>query len=175
MQQRAKLHRRKHNKIHSLQSVGGEWISSAEDVQKSFMDFYGSLFRSSMSHRTPVKTAIIDRDTISPNWIATSLWRILRKLWTLSQSIKVLALMASIACSSRLLGILWKLTFTQLFVISSGLAKCSRRSMSPPSPWCQRWVFHLLLGILGLLHAALWCINAFQSSFVLNWTQFSLT
>ncbi|XP_056688039.1 uncharacterized protein [Spinacia oleracea] len=79
MHQRAKLHwlehgdekskafhqsikqRRKQNQIYSLQTGDGEWINSSEGVQKAFLDFYSNLFRSSMAHRIPVKSTIVDR------------------------------------------------------------------------------------------------------------------
>lgn len=54
-----------------MQTVEGEWINTTDGVQQEFFDLYGSLFRSSMSCRVPVKSSIIERGVrLSTNHIS---------------------------------------------------------------------------------------------------------
>ncbi|XP_056690224.1 uncharacterized protein [Spinacia oleracea] len=56
--------RRKHNKIHSIFIMDGDWVQSADEVQQAFIGFYSSLFGGSIQHKAPVNTIIMDQGVI---------------------------------------------------------------------------------------------------------------
>lgn len=54
-------HRRKQNKINSIQDADGVWIQLVEGVQQAFIKFYSSMFGVKMENRVSVKPIVVDQ------------------------------------------------------------------------------------------------------------------
>ncbi|XP_021848076.2 uncharacterized protein [Spinacia oleracea] len=54
-------HKRKKNRIHSIQNQQGVWVKTDEGVQDAFVQFYKSLFCTRLENRTHVQTVIMDK------------------------------------------------------------------------------------------------------------------
>ncbi|XP_056685740.1 uncharacterized protein [Spinacia oleracea] len=52
--------RRKHNAIYSIQNLNGEWLTSPDQIQDAFLEFYGNLFCSHTENRTSVGPVLMD-------------------------------------------------------------------------------------------------------------------